>query len=67
MQEHTIPFNRLQEAQTIVAHDGFDYTGTSERSVDTAITVLIPDKTGNRYEACKFMCPNMFWAIVDWI
>jgi hypothetical protein len=53
IQEHAIPLDKIRAGAPIVAHDGADYTASSDCVVDTSITVLIPKKAGKKYETRK--------------
>lgn len=53
IQEHAIPLDKMHAGTPIVAYDGADYTASSDDVVDTSITVLIPNRAGNKYETRK--------------
>jgi hypothetical protein len=50
IQEHAIPLEKIRAGAPIVAYDGDDYTASSDSVVDTSITVIIPNKAGNKYQ-----------------
>ncbi|KAK4445002.1 DNA-directed RNA polymerase I subunit RPA34.5-domain-containing protein [Podospora aff. communis PSN243] len=50
IQEHAIPLEKIRAGAPIVAYDGDDYTASPDSVVDTSITVIIPNKAGNKYQ-----------------
>ncbi|KAL2166067.1 hypothetical protein VTG60DRAFT_3323 [Thermothelomyces hinnuleus] len=50
IQKHVIPLDKVHAGKAIFAHDGAEYTGHFEEPVNHAIKVLIPGKTGAKYE-----------------
>jgi hypothetical protein len=58
--EKRIPVQSLKADQSIVSHDGIDYSLSPEDMGDTSFTVFIPNKTGNKYEKCKRIIPAQF-------
>ncbi|KAK4032350.1 hypothetical protein C8A01DRAFT_41209 [Parachaetomium inaequale] len=53
IQKHAIPLDKVHTGKSIFAHEGADYTGHFEETVNHAIKVLIPGKTGSNYETLK--------------
>lgn len=50
IQKHAIPLEKVHAGQSIFAFEGAEYTAHFEEPVNHAIKVLIPGKTGNKYE-----------------
>ncbi|KAK0725388.1 DNA-directed RNA polymerase I subunit RPA34.5-domain-containing protein [Lasiosphaeris hirsuta] len=51
IQEQAIPLSTMAAAKAVISHRGSSYTtGAFDDATDTSITVLIPSKTGNKYE-----------------
>ncbi|KAK0611537.1 DNA-directed RNA polymerase I subunit RPA34.5-domain-containing protein [Immersiella caudata] len=50
VQEHAIPLSEIQAGKPVFAYDGADYIASAGQVVDTSITVLIPNKAGNKYK-----------------
>ncbi|KAK4124651.1 hypothetical protein N657DRAFT_671560 [Parathielavia appendiculata] len=50
IQKHAIPLEKIHSGRSIFAHEGAEYTGQFEESINHAIKVLIPGKDGSTYE-----------------
>lgn len=65
IQKQAIPLDKMQSGKPFLTHNGYDYTGAFEDpSTVRTIKLLIPAKTANEYELCKF---NTNLTPCDWI
>ncbi|KAK5661724.1 hypothetical protein OQA88_9824 [Cercophora sp. LCS_1] len=51
IQERAIVLDQLNSGHAIASHNGANYNTSSDDTVGTSITLVIPSKAGNKYEA----------------
>jgi hypothetical protein len=54
--------DKVHAGKSIFSHEGAEYTGAFEETVSHAIKVLVPGKTGNKYETGMFEPPKYYFA-----
>ncbi|KAL2256132.1 hypothetical protein VTK26DRAFT_2140 [Humicola hyalothermophila] len=50
IQKHAIPLDKIQAGEPIFSHGGGDYTAYFEEPINHSIKVIVPGKTGSKYE-----------------
>jgi hypothetical protein len=50
IQKHAISLDKVAAGKPILSHEGAEYTGHFEESVNHTITVIIPGKNASNYE-----------------
>ncbi|KAK4131404.1 hypothetical protein BT67DRAFT_436281 [Trichocladium antarcticum] len=60
IQKHAIPLDKVHAGKSIFSHEGGEYTGAFEETVNHAIKVLVPGKGGNRYETANQTVDRVF-------
>lgn len=61
IREHSIPLDKVHTGKSIFSHEGGDYTAYFEEPVNHTIKVLVPGKTGNKYETSKSRFPRFLF------